>query len=300
ITTDMVGVLFEHDFSDDVSLRNFTRYSKNHVHSYIAAPRFTAASVPGIINRDYKARDQMHEAWSNTTDFTFEFATGDLEHTLVAGFEFIAEEQVRGDFDGNFVGSTTTNRAFPATNLFRPNPNDPYAVAFTRGLDTYASVDTRSAYLFDTVEITDSLQYVGGLRYDHVELEINDRVAPVGRVDEFVSWRSALVYNPVENGTVYFGYGTSFSPSGDSVTGLSLSTRDERNATIDLTDVGPEKAQSFELGTKWDIFDDKLSLTGALFRTEKTNARTEDPITGDITLDGEQVIQGFELGAVGN
>ncbi len=300
ITTDMVGVLFEHDFSDDVKVRNFTRYSKNDVQSYIAAPRFTNPRVPGTINRDYKARDQVYETWSNTTDFTFEFETGALEHTLVAGFEFIAEDQVSGSFTGNFLGSTTANRAFPATNLFNPNPNDPYSVTFTRGLDEFATVDTRSAYLFDTVEITDSLKYIGGLRYDHVELEINDRVAPVGRVDEFVSWRSALVYNPVDNASVYFGYGTSFSPSGDSVTGLSLSTRDERNATIDLTDVDPEKSQSFELGTKWDVLEDKLSLTGALFRTEKTDARTQDPVTGDITLDGEQVIQGFELGAVGN
>lgn len=297
--TDIVGVNFEHDFNDDFRMRNFTRYAKNELRSYIVAPRFGTPRTPAVINRGYKSRDQVYETWSNTTEFTVEFETGALEHTVVTGFEFSVEDQVSGSFTGNFLGSASPNRA-PGTNLYRPNLNDPYSVTFTPGIERFANVHTRSAYLFDTVEITDSLKYIGGLRADHIELEVNDRVAPVGREDEFVTWRSALVYNPVENASIYFGYATSMSPSGDSVTGLGLSTRDERNQTINLADIDPEETQAFELGSKVDLFEGKLSLSGALFRTEKTNARTQDPVTGDISLDGEQVIQGFELGVVGN
>ncbi len=45
----------------------------------------------------------------------------------------------------------------------------------------------------------------------------------------------------------------------------------------------------------------KLLLTGAIFRTDKTNARTEDPTdpADVITLDGEQRVQGFEFGFTG-
>ena len=54
-----------------------------------------------------------------------------------------------------------------------------------------------------------------------------------------------------------------------------------------------------ELGTKWDILDDKLNLTAAIFRTEKTNTRAaaEDGTTQNI---GETRVDGIELGANGN
>ena len=40
-------------------------------------------------------------------------------------------------------------------------------------------------------------------------------------------------------------------------------------------------------------------MTGALFRIDKANARTVDPITGIATLDGNVRSQGIELGIIG-
>src|SRR5690606_9771843 len=61
-------------------------------------------------------------------------------------------------------------------------------------------------------------------------------------------------------------------------------------------------SRTFELGTKWDILDERLSLSAAVFRTEKTNARTSDPTDPDsvTVLDGEQRVDGIELGFTGN
>lgn len=61
----------------------------------------------------------------------------------------------------------------------------------------------------------------------------------------------------------------------------------------------PEESRSLELGTKWDVFNEQLSLTAAVFRTEKTNARVTDPTTGLVALDGDQRVTGIELGATG-
>ncbi|WLI15693.1 hypothetical protein PSH65_27680 [Pseudomonas sp. FP603] len=45
---------------------------------------------------------------------------------------------------------------------------------------------------------------------------------------------------------------------------------------------------------------DDLSLTAALFRTEKTNARINDPDGGTTqVLDGEQQVNGLELSYAG-
>src|SRR5690606_25020643 len=89
------------------------------------------------------------------------------------------------------------------------------------------------------------------------------------RTDDMLSWRGALVFKPAENGSIYFGYGTSFNSSIDGNTGLALN-----DETVRLK---PEESRTFELGTKWDILDERLSLSAAVFRTEKTNARTSDP-----------------------
>jgi catecholate siderophore receptor len=99
-----------------------------------------------------------------------------------------------------------------------------------------------------------------------------------------------LVWEPAELQSYYFTYGTSFNPSAET---FALST-----ATVNLD---PEENQNFEVGAKIDFFDGKLSGTAALFRLEKTNARTPDP--NDPTrniLAGEQRTDGFELGLAGS
>jgi len=96
-----------------------------------------------------------------------------------------------------------------------------------------------------------------------------------------------VVFKPRENGSFYLGYGTSFNPSAE---GLSLNA--------DTAGLEPEESRTLELGTKWNLFGDRLMLTSALFRTEKTNARTEDA-DELVVLQGEQRVDGFEVGFAG-
>ena len=62
----------------------------------------------------------------------------------------------------------------------------------------------------------------------------------------------------------------------------------------------PERSRTYEIGAKWDGFDGDLLLTAALFRTNKSNARTPglpgDPPT---VLEGKQRVDGIEFGATG-
>lgn len=62
----------------------------------------------------------------------------------------------------------------------------------------------------------------------------------------------------------------------------------------------PEKTETFEIGTKWDVLNERLSLTGAIFRITKTDARNLDPTTGFVVVNGKQRVDGFELGAAGD
>jgi catecholate siderophore receptor len=113
----------------------------------------------------------------------------------------------------------------------------------------------------------------------------------VARVDKMLSFRAGAVFKPRPEGSIYAAYGTSLSPS---LEGLSYGTA---NAAID-----PEKTYTMEAGGKWEVFGSRLLLTGALFRVEKTNARTPGVLPDDPpqVLQGRQRVDGVELGATGS
>jgi catecholate siderophore receptor len=151
------------------------------------------------------------------------------------------------------------------------------------------------AYAFDTVNLGSRVELSGGLRFDWFDVDYGSQDAAgaltsFGRRDELWSWRLGAVYKPRPYGSVYLGAGSSFNPSAE---GLAL--------TPALAVLEPEKTRSIELGTKWDLAQQRLSLTAALFHTEKTNARTPGVDPGDpaTVLAGVQKVDGVELGAYG-
>jgi catecholate siderophore receptor len=69
--------------------------------------------------------------------------------------------------------------------------------------------------------------------------------------------------------------------------------------TGDFLNVDPEESRMLELGTKWDLFEERLLLSAAIFRNEKFNARTPEIGGNGTTVDGDQVVDGFEIEAQG-
>jgi catecholate siderophore receptor len=193
------------------------------------------------------------------------------------------------------------------TDVFNPNPNDPPSPLPVLPGGAESHLDTIAFYLFDTIKVTDWLEVNGGVRYDHVQGEVRlpNGLAGFSNNDDIISGRIGLVFKPRENGSIYLGYGTSASPSLDAgVTGVGGGINGGTpvqvgNQSIQAS-LEPEETQSFELGTKWDVFDERLSLTAALFRVEKTNARTTDPVSGLPVLGGNQEVSGIELGIAGS
>ncbi|HEY1084355.1 MAG TPA: TonB-dependent siderophore receptor [Prosthecobacter sp.] len=295
VQNDIITGILEHDFTDNIRLRNVLRYGRTYRHSAITAPRFRdldpnpnddVHEYNGQINRQVQHREQTQEILSNQTNLNIDFKTGALSHALVAGMEISFERQV----NANAAGAAAAAR----TDIFDPNLNDTVYTglpALPGGAE--AHLDTLAFYLFDTVKIGEHFEVSGGVRYDHLEYEARGANGVAGPADtnDLFSYKAALVYKPVDYGSVYFGFGTSFNPSIDTNTGLGL--------TAAQAQVDPEETRSYELGTKWDLLDGRLALTAALFRTEKTNARTTD-ISGATVLAGNQVVDGVEFGLAGN
>jgi len=296
--TDVLTANVEHDFNEKLSLRNVTRFGTTRRDSVITAPRFADVQAganityDGTINRQIQSRDQTDTMLANQTSLRLEFVTAKVEHTLVPGFDYTRETSK------NLLraGATST------TSVFAPGLNDPSPGAVTRnGGFAESAADTFGLYAFDTMKLGEKWQLSGGLRWDYFHLDYDSRSAALvptetARTDSMVSWRSGLVYKPKPNGSIYFGYGTSFNPSAEGLT-LGTGATAANNAST-----APEQSQTFELGTKWDLFQNRLSLGVAVFRTEKTNARTEDPAdpTDVITLAGVQRVDGVEFSLAGS
>jgi catecholate siderophore receptor len=281
LDSDLGTLRLEHDWSDRVRVRAQLRYGHSTRDSIATPPRF-ASNDSTVINRELRSWITEDDVWSNQNDLTLRFGTGAVDHTMVTGIELSHE------------GNLRTVRTAPnsPTTLLDPKPDDVYTGVITVS-PFVGDVTGKSAaaYAFDTARLGERWELSGGLRFDYFDVDgVTTVPAPVSRVDQMLSGRAGLVYKPRPNGSVYGSYGTSLNPS---LEGLSYSTAN--------TQIEPEKTRSYELGTKWDFAHERLALTAALFRVDKTNARTPGLTPDDPpqVLDGEQRVDGIELGATG-
>jgi catecholate siderophore receptor len=289
-TYDDIGtVRVEHDIAPGVTIRNQARYA-----NYIRDARITEPQVltPALstplsqlmVNRHEIAVNSVETYLDDQLDVTVHRKTGAVEHTLVAGIEGGREtsDPTRPTITGD-----------PTTSLLNPTETDVYSgVAPITSQVKTASV-TAAAYVLDTVKLGRHLEVTGGVRWDRFATDYKQFVAPVAafsRVDALPTYRAAVVYKPVDQGSIYFDYGTSFNPSAET---LSLSAG---NANLP-----PEKNKTFEFGTKWQLSRTGLSVTAAVFRTEKTNAREPDPTNSLLNvLAGNQRVNGAQIGVRGH
>ena len=109
------------------------------------------------------------------------------------------------------------------------------------------------------------------------------------REDNLFNHQLGLAYKPLPNGTIYATYGTSSTPSAIAASAISDA------ASVTSQSLEPEKSRSVELGTKWQVFDDRLTLSGALFQDIRKNTSVAVSAT-ETSQVGEAKVRGIELG----
>ncbi|ABR88907.1 TonB-dependent receptor for iron transport [Janthinobacterium sp. Marseille] len=312
VTADMVTLRVEHDFSATTTLRNTTRWGKtsqDYLLTSFMAPVTTSPNPANwtVARSSPTFKDQTNEIITNQTNLTTSFETGSIKHSLSTGFEITREEQKN-------VGIGTTG-AWTAANLYNPQMNATGLGWAPNGADSKGSTDTVSLYAFDTLKLNEQWQANIGARIDHYKTKYNALgvcggargpacgALPTGSLvptanhlqasDNIVSWKAGLLYKPAPNGSIYVNYAVSKQPPGGSNFQLSAATNNANNPNVE-----PQQAKTAEIGTKWDLLDKKLMLTGAIFSTEVEN---EIVTTSDGTVDqtGKKRVQGIELSATG-
>jgi catecholate siderophore receptor len=308
IANDLGGVRIEHDFNEDVTLRHQTRYGRTRRDSAITAPRVitnpsanadydlvTVGADTFGLNHELQSRDQLDQVFSTQTDLTSKFDTGKLSHTLVTSVEYSHETSVNYLRSAGVTPWKNGSNYYPAPldNPLDPDPHSQFGPISRTGARNQAISDAAGLSAFDTIKLGEKWLIPIGIRGDTFSTAYNQRatngvVTSLNHTDIEPTWRGGLVFKPRPNGSIYFGYGTSFNPSAE---GLTLATN-----TVNLD---PELGTSYELGTKWDLFKERLSVSAAMFRTDKQNYRNTDPVTSIVSNSGEVRVEGIEFGISG-
>lgn len=283
-----------------------------------------------------------HQGWQDVRYFVnqynlfADFTTGGLKHALIVGAEYSDHKVLNG------VYTLTNSNAFNCRTAAGSGANNAYCLTVAgadRALvsgdinnllgrqiakgnwDSDWQVETLSAYVMDTIDVTPWLTLHGGLRMDKIDYSNTVQNAttlaqtPYGYEDTLWNGHAGVVLKPQEDAIVYFSWGTSKEINGgESDLGSSCSyggvcvpadnPATPENEALAAGLGGAEKAQNLELGTKWDLFDHKLMIQAALFQLTKDNVFEASSIDSYSNLGsvntGKFRVRGVELGLVGN
>ncbi|PIB53092.1 TonB-dependent siderophore receptor [Pseudomonas sp. 2822-17] len=312
---DISTVSIEHDLNDSMTLKNTLRHGSTGQDYILTQPDDSKLNVNrfGTVWRRANSRVSTTTTTTNQTDLFGSFQALGFKHSYSTGLEFTGEETRVSSYtispNANPTGGCTVaggSQGGQCTSLSNPNPDDAWNGSIARNYNgTNTKATSRAAYVFDTIELDPKWLLNVGLRYDTFDTEANTNAVPSATVkarskikddSQFFNWQAGLVWKPVENASVYASYATSATPAGGLVG--EGSDGNPLSAGAASSDLQPEETVNYELGTKWDLFHDRLSLTAAVFRTEKKNTRIlVDALTYQNA--GESQVDGIELSASG-
>jgi catecholate siderophore receptor len=324
----------EHDLTENLTLSNTAVYNKSKNNYLWTQPDDSQGNiVNGKVWRRVNTNLTSTDSFTDQLALTGKLNTGAFKHKFNIGAEYSKQDSDRGTnivTDPNtskIGGSPSNNNANNAcsltnsngwcTDLNNPNSHDAWLGKVIANPNvTNITSKTQSVYALDNIEITPQWLLDLGVRWDKFETDMKynqDSGSGATAIkagthytsdNDFFNYQLGVTFKPAENGSIYLSYATSANPvgvdAGDGSEGISVpgrNTTDEQSRAIN--NLKPEEVKTYEIGTKWDLFGDKLNLTAAIFRTEKENTRALD--TDGFTRNiGETRVDGIELGANGN
>lgn len=278
------GIKVEHHFNNGWLIRNYFRRIDTSTDFYNTVPgavslvggqlRVARTQYNGIFNQ---------ENYFNQTETVGNFKTFGIEHTLLAGVELGSQEKESLVFRNGVAASVL---------LFNPILTRPVNNGIPT-TDNNFEGKVFGAYFQDQIAFSNQWKALIGARYDNFKQKLDDLSkanVDLGRTDREWSPRVGLIYQPREWLSFYTSYTRSFQPSGEN---LSLAVNND--------ELEPEMTRNYEAGIKAQIQPLNLNTTFSLFRLDRTNIKTTDPLdTTKLLLVGQQRTNGMEITVSGS
>ncbi|BAU65706.1 ferrichrome iron receptor [Stanieria sp. NIES-3757] len=276
-----IGYDLEHSFNDDWSLRHAFRYTNFQNEQREAFVNAIQDDLRTLERSGDLFIDDINN-YQTTAYLTGKFKTGGINHDLLAGIDYVFEEDY---FESEFFEAENID-------LFEPVYAGGVGAAFEDSLgrirDTNQGV---GIYLQDQIKFFDDrLIVVLGGRVDFVSSSSEDLLdqasEEASQDDTAFSPRVGVVYKIADNVSLY----GSFSRSFEQVTGVT--------ATNEVFE--PSRGTQYEIGVKANWLDNRLFTTLAFYDLTLSNLTTSDPNNPQFEIQtGEQNSKGIELQTVG-
>ena len=282
ITVENAGIDFKVFLNDNWQVKLGYNEQTFERQRFESAPRKPGNFVEGD---SYESRPyDRFDDWQFKTafiDFIGEFETAGVHHQLLIGANsldyYYGQRRTSAD-SFNFIAG-------------QAEPSRPTVSYKTDDTISETEYDYYGIYVQDLITFSPQWQLSLGGRYDKQTREDANNESFVPKV--------GVLYHPNASATVYASYSEGFEPQGSD----TLVNEDDINNGMKLDAVTSEQK---EIGVKWQLFDDRLMLSGALFDISKNGTlvtETLDVPVGDLISEtnqiGEQRHKGVELTAQG-
>jgi catecholate siderophore receptor len=291
-TQDIATVQGQFQINENLMWRTQMRYG-HATNDYVVGAPERPNLILDTVRSSAKQRRQNWDFYGVLSTLAYDFKTGPFSHNLITGVEATYEDSHNPGWSGQSNVTIDIN-----------NP-DNYAWTgkiVKNNSPTSSLIRTQALFLSDTMTITEQWQVFAGLRFDHYNMKQEQSIgggSPYPEtsgdtVTDFVNWHAGITYKPMPNGSIYASLASASNPPG----ALSDSTSAAYGGnTTAIQAVDAERILSYEIGTKWALFDEHLLLTASVFEIEKTGG-LDVVVAG--SGEGERRVRGVEFGAAGN
>lgn len=317
-----------YEFSPSVTLSNIVRYGMSDNAYVTTGARGATTSVgnPGGVYAT-SVLDAGHTGWQKVRYFADQanlHVTGDLlgaRHELILGGEYTRHKVDSGSFvrSAQAAFNCRTGAGGGALDQFCLTGADGAPLANINHLarrvwtpTPFATrnwqVETVSGSVMDTVDLTSRATVFAGARVDHFKYTLGANDGSTGLRTSYYDYSDTLwnghlgLTYKLGEAMVYVSAASAADVNGgESDTGTSSGYGGLVVFNGDVASAKPERSLNLELGAKFDLFDERLLITTALFQSTKYDVMegADYGATGTFNT-GRNRVRGFELGVSGN
>ena len=241
----------------------------------------------GLLNRSTTLIAHDHEYWVNRAALAFDGTLAGRRNRFTLGAEYSNTHFIT---NRRFGTTTAVDRFAPVRGRFPEVTGANFPGAGNR-VDWVSDASVAALFAENALNLTSKWLLVGGVRYDHVELERRTFDLNTGAADAFgqdydpVSWRIGTVYDLFPKTQLYAQFSHAVTPVS---TFLFLNAA---SAKFDLS-----AGEALEAGIKTSFWDGRIDLTAAAYRIAQDDILTRDPTNPALTVQGgRQSSQGVEV-----
>lgn len=314
-----------YEFSDALRLENATRYGTTDNGYVVTGARGTSRDASDPAGAISTVSLSTHQGWqeveyfANQTNLFFATDIADMKHEFVFSAEYTSHDVLNGVYNNTATGATNCIMPGRGSNP----PSGGYCIVGADGsylanidhlmqrdiskgdADSDYDIDTWSLSVMDTVDLTEQWTAFMGVRLDSFDYNNavgSSTVTEWDYSDDLWNGHVGVVYQISDEGNVYLTYSTSANINGgESDVGGNCGYGGLCGDVATVNQSKPEKTENIELGTKWNIFNEKLLATAAIFQITKDDVMegADYETTGTLNT-GKNRVEGVEVSLVGN